>query len=173
MKKDIIVIGASAGGVEVLRTLVSELPKDFAASLFVVVHTAKSSPGLLVPILERAGSLRATYVKNRQQIQPGHIYMPFPDHHLILEHGTVCATRGPKENLFRPAVDPLFRSAAYTYRARVIGVALTGGLDDGAEGLMVIKQLGGTAIVQDPADAEYPSMPRSAMSQVQVDHSSH
>lgn len=170
MQKDIVVIGASAGGIEALRTLASGLPEDFAGSLFIVMHTAASSPGLLASILERAGALPATCVTERETIEAGRIYVPSPDHHLLLERGSVCVTRGPKENRFRPAVDPLFRSAAQAYGPRVIGIVLTGGLDDGTAGLLAVKQLGGTAVVQDPADALCPSMPRSAMQQVPVDH---
>ncbi len=170
MQKDIIVIGASAGGIEALRTLVSGLPRTFAASLFIVVHTSANSPGLLASILDRAGPLPATSVTGQELIEPGRIYVPAPDHHLLLERGRVRVTRGPRENMFRPAVDPLFRSAAQAYGPRVIGVVLTGGLDDGTAGLLAVKQLGGTAVVQDPDDALCPSMPRSAMRQVQVDH---
>jgi two-component system chemotaxis response regulator CheB len=170
MRRNIIVVGASVGGIEALRILASGLPENFAGSLFVVVHTAASSPRLLASILERAGPLPATYVAGRQSIEAGRIYVPSPDHHLLLEQGNVCVSRGPKENMFRPAIDPLFRSAAQTYGRRVIGVVLTGGLDDGTAGLLAVKQLGGTAIVQDPDDALCPSMPRSAMQQVEVDH---
>jgi two-component system chemotaxis response regulator CheB len=170
MQKNIIVIGASAGGIEALRILVSGLPKNFAGSLFIVVHMPASSPGFLASILERAGPLPATCVTGRQPVEAGRIYVPSPDHHLLLERGSVCVSRGPKENRFRPAVDPLFRSAAQAYGPRVIGIVLTGGLDDGTAGLVAVKQLGGTAIVQDPDDALCPSMPRSAMQQVEVDH---
>jgi two-component system, chemotaxis family, protein-glutamate methylesterase/glutaminase len=170
MQKDIVVIGASAGGIEALRILVSGLPQDFAGSLFVVIHTSANSPGFLASILERAGVLPATCVTGREPIEAGRIYVPSPDHHLLLERGGVCVTRGPKENMFRPAVDPLFRSAAQAYGPRVIGIVLTGGLDDGAAGLLAVKQLGGTTIVQDPADALAPSMPLNAMQRVPVDH---
>jgi two-component system, chemotaxis family, protein-glutamate methylesterase/glutaminase len=170
MRKDIIVIGTSAGGIEALRILVSALPKHFGASVFVVLHTSPHSPGILGAILERAGHLPAITVKNRERIEPGRIYVPSPDYHLVIEPGTARATRGPKENRFRPAVDPLFRSAAQTYGPRVIGVVLTGGLDDGTAGLWAVKQLGGTAVVQDPEDALVPSMPRNALNNVAVDH---
>jgi two-component system chemotaxis response regulator CheB len=170
MQRDIIVIGASAGGIEALKILASGLPANFAGSLFIVLHTAASSPGFLATIFERAGPLPATCVTDREPIEAGRIYVPSPDHHLLLQPGNVRVSRGPKENRFRPAVDPLFRSAAQAYGPRVIGVVLTGGLDDGTAGLLAVKQLGGTAIVQDPADALCPSMPRSAMQQVQVDH---
>jgi two-component system chemotaxis response regulator CheB len=171
MQKNIIVIGASAGGIEALRILVSGLPENFAGSLFIVVHMPASSPGLLASILERAGPLPATCVTGHEPVEAGRIYVPSPDHHLLLEQGSVCVSRGPKENRFRPAVDPLFRSAAQAYGSRVIGIVLTGGLDDGTAGLVAVKQLGGTAIVQDPDDALCSSMPRSAMQEVEVDHS--
>ncbi|MGB9178624.1 MAG: chemotaxis protein CheB [Pyrinomonadaceae bacterium] len=168
--KDIIVIGASAGGIEALRSIAAGLPKEFPASVFVVLHTSPQSPGILDTILSRAGALPASNALDRERIQPGRIYVAPPDRHLVLEPNRVRLTRGPKENRFRPAVDPLFRSAAQVYGPRVIGVILTGNLDDGTAGLWAIKQLGGTAIVQDPQDALAPSMPRSAMRQVKVNH---
>ena len=170
-KKDIIVIGASAGGIEALRVLVGGLPKELEASLFVVLHTAPQSPAILDQILSRAGALPATNAGDKEKIQPGRIYVAPPDHHLLIEPGRVRVTKGPKENRFRPAVDPLFRSAAQTYGPRVVGVILTGGLDDGTAGLWAVKQLGGTAIVQDPEEAVAPSMPASAMRHVKVDYS--
>lgn len=168
--KDIVVIGASAGGIEALRTLVSSLPKDFPASLFIVQHTGPDSPGILDLILRRVSKLATMTPRDREQIQPGHIYVAPPDRHLLIQPGKICLSRGPKENRFRPAVDPLFRSAAQVYGPRVVGVILTGGLDDGTAGLWAIKQLGGTAIVQDPKEALFPSMPASAMRFVNVDY---
>jgi two-component system chemotaxis response regulator CheB len=168
--KNIVVLGASVGGIEALRTIVGGLPKDFAASVFVVMHLAPYSPGILAEILDRAGALSAANVVDGERIQPGHIYVAPPDRHLIIEPNRVRLTRGPKENRFRPAIDPLFRSAAQVYGPRVIGVVLTGYLDDGTAGLWAIKRLGGTAIVQDPFDALAPSMPHSALSQVNVDY---
>jgi two-component system chemotaxis response regulator CheB len=168
--KDIIVVGASAGGIEALRTLAGGLPKEFPASVFVVLHTAAQSPGILADILDRAGALHASNAVDKERIQPGHIYVAPPDQHLLVEPNRIRLTRGPKENRFRPAVDPLFRSAAQAYGPRVIGVILTGNLDDGTAGLWAVKRLGGTAIVQDPQDALAPSMPRSALRQVEVDH---
>lgn len=170
MHKDIIVIGTSAGGIEALRLIFGALPKDLDASIFVVLHTSADSPGILGAIFDRAGVLPAITVKTQERIRPGTIYLASPDHHIILEPGLVRATRGPKENRFRPAVDPLFRSAAQTYGPRVIGVILTGGLDDGTAGLWAVKQLGGTAVVQNPDEALAGSMPRNAMKYVQVDH---
>lgn len=109
--KDIIVIGASAGGIEALRVIAGGLPKDFPASVFVVLHAATHAPGVLADILDRAGALPATNAVDRERIQPGHIYVAPPDRHLVIEPNRVRLTRGPKENRFRPAVDPLFRSA--------------------------------------------------------------
>jgi len=168
--KDIIVVGASAGGIEALRTLVAGLPGDLAASLFVVLHTSPQSPGVLDEILKRAGPLPALMGRDGERIRPSRIYVAPPDHHLLIEPGIVRVTRGPKENRFRPAVDPLFRSAAQVYGPRVIGVILTGGLDDGTAGLWTVKRLGGTAIVQDPEEAIVDSMPRSALKHVKVDY---
>jgi len=170
-KRDIIVIGASSGGIEALRVLVGDLPRDFAASIFVVVHTGPGAPGVLHHILNRAGTVKAIDPTDGQEIKPGRIYVAPPDHHLILEPGKICLSRGPKENRFRPAVDPLFRSAAQVYGPRVIGVILSGGLDDGTAGLWTLKKLGGTAIVQDPGDALFPSMPVNALRYVSVDYS--
>jgi two-component system chemotaxis response regulator CheB len=168
--KDIIVVGASVGGIDALRTIVGGLPKDFPAAVFIVLHTAPEAPGILADILDRAGVLPAAFAADGERIEPGRIYVAPPDRHLVIEPNRVRVTRGPKENRFRPAVDPLFRSAAQVYGPRVIGVVLTGYLDDGTAGLWAVKRLGGTAIVQDPHDALAPSMPASAMRQVRVDH---
>ena len=170
MPRDIIVIGASAGGIEALRGLVAGLPADLAASVFVVLHTSADSPGLLAEILARAGALPALNATEGERIRPGQIYVAPPDHHLLIEPGVVRVTRGPRENRFRPAIDPLFRSAAQTYGPRVVGVILSGYLDDGTAGLWVVKRLGGAAVVQDPADALVDSMPRSALRHVEVDY---
>ena len=168
--KDIIVVGASVGGIEALRTIISGLPEDFPATVFVVMHIAPQSPGVLADILDRAGALPAANAVDRERIERGRIYVAPPDQHLVIEPDRVRITRGPKENRFRPAVDPLFRSAAQAYGPRVIGVILTGNLDDGSAGLRAVKQLGGTCVVQDPQEALAPSMPASAMRQVRVDH---
>ncbi|HEU4594251.1 MAG TPA: chemotaxis protein CheB [Pyrinomonadaceae bacterium] len=170
MPKDIIVVGASAGGIEALRVLVGALPADFAASIFVVLHTSPESPGLLANILDRFGQLPAVSAEDGEPIRPGRIYVAPPDRHLLIEPRTVRVTRGPKENRFRPAVDPLFRSAAQTYGPRVVGIILTGYLDDGTAGLWTVKQMGGTTVVQDPHDALVPFMPESALAHVEVDY---
>jgi len=165
----IVVIGTSAGGLDALRTLVADLPADFPAPIAIVLHTSPESPGVLADILARVGRLPAVNVTAVERLHPGTIYVAAPDYHLIIEPGRIRATKGPKENRFRPAIDPLFRSAAQVYGPGAIGVILTGNLDDGTAGLWTIKQLGGTAIVQDPADALCPSMPESALRQVRVD----
>ena len=170
MPKDIVVIGASSGGIEALRVLAGALPADLPASLFVVMHTAPESPALLADILDHFGRLPATSATDGERIRPGTIYVAPPDRHLLVERNRVRVTRGPKENRFRPAIDPLFRSAAQTYGPRVVGVILTGYLDDGTAGLWTVKQLGGTAVVQDPADALVPFMPLNAMTHVKVDY---
>ena len=167
---DIIVVGASAGGLEALQALVSDLPVDLPAALFVVVHISPHTRSVLPAILCRTGPLPATHAVDGEAIQHRRIYIARPDHHLVLERGYARVTRGPKENRFRPAVDVLFRSAAYAYGPRVIGIVLTGQLDDGTAGLWAVKDRGGLAVVQDPKDAVYPSMPTSAMQHVSVDY---
>lgn len=168
--RNIIVIGASAGGFEAIKTLVSGLPPDFPAAIFIVWHIAADVTGILPKVLNQQKKLPASNAEDRSPIKTGNIYVAPPDRHLILEEGYMRVTRGPKENRFRPAVDPLFRSAAFTYGPRVIGIILSGALDDGTAGLWFIKQRGGVAIVQTPEDAEVPSMPRSAIQEVAVDH---
>ena len=167
---DIIVVGASAGGPESLQLLMSALPPELPAALFVVVHFPPGSRSFLPAILSRAGPLVATHATDGEAIRHGHVYIARPDHHLVLERGYVRVTHGPKENRFRPAVDVLFRSAAYAYGPRVIGVILTGQLDDGTAGLWAVKDRGGLAVVQDPQDALSPSMPRSALQHVAEDY---
>lgn len=166
---DIIVIGASAGGVEALMTIANGLPANLPAAVFVVLHIPPDSPSLLPTILNRTGSLPAVHPADQTPIEPGHIYVAPPDHHLLIGEDKVLVVRGPKENRHRPAVDPLFRSAAVAYGPRVIGVVLTGSLDDGTAGLLAVKRRGGLAVVQDPNDALYYSMPRSAIDNVNVD----
>jgi two-component system chemotaxis response regulator CheB len=163
VKRDIVVIGASAGGVESLRTLVSELPQDLPAAVFVVLHVAATGSSVLPNILTRAGSLVATHPRDGDAIECGRIYVAPPDKHLVIHGGSIGVTGGPKENGHRPAIDPLFRSAARHHGPRVVGVVLSGTLDDGASGLLWIKEAGGLALVQDPDDAMYESMPRAAI----------
>ena len=168
--RDIVVIGASAGGVSALLELVKTLPADFPAPIFIVQHVAADSPSILPQLLNSVSALKARHPQNGETVEPGVIYVALPDHHLLLEGNQVLVTRGPKENRFRPSVDALFRSAAYTYGPRVIGVVLTGYLDDGTSGLWSVQRMGGLTIVQDPHDAEQPSMPTNALEFVQADY---
>ncbi|HEX8299347.1 MAG TPA: chemotaxis protein CheB [Rubricoccaceae bacterium] len=165
---DVVVVGASMGGVEALRALAAGLPAEFPAAVVVVVHTAADGPGLLAEVLDHAGPLPAAFARDGEPLQPGHIVVAPPDAHVLLTERGVRLSRGARENRARPAVDPLFRSAAVTYRSRVIGVILTGYLDDGAAGLRAIAQCGGLAVVQD--DAAYPDMPRAALAAVPKAH---
>jgi len=165
-----IVIGSSAGGIDALKRLVAALPGDFPAPIFIVQHVAPQYPSFLPEILVNAGNLPARHPADGESIAAPGIYVAPPDHHLLIEESHVAVKRGPKENRFRPSADALFRSAAYTYRERAIGVVLTGALTDGTSGLWTIKRLGGTTIVQDPTDALEPSMPMSALRDVQVDY---
>jgi two-component system chemotaxis response regulator CheB len=168
--RDITVIGASAGGVSALRTLLGGLPADYRAAVLVVLHVAPESPSLLRDILDRATPLSVIKVRGGEPLRPGRVYVAPPDHHLLVERDIVRLSHGPRENRHRPSIDVLFRSAAVAHGARVTGVVLSGMLDDGAAGLWAIKKRGGIAIVQDPEDAEYPDMPRNAMHAITVDH---
>ena len=167
--RDIVCIGASAGGINALLDLLRALP-PLPASLFGVVHTSPEGGGLLAEVLERAGAWQSSYAHDQELIVHGRLYLAPPDHHLLVKRGRVRVTRGPRENRFRPAIDPLFRSASHAYGARVIGVVLSGGLDDGTHGLDLIKRHGGLAIAQDPEEAISPSMPLSAIQNVEVDY---
>jgi two-component system chemotaxis response regulator CheB len=166
---DIIVIGASAGGMEALRDLVRGLPPDLPAALFVVWHIPAYAVGVLPDVLTKAGPLPAAHARDGEPIEPARIYVAPPDRHLLVEPGRVRLTHGPKENHFRPAVDPLFRSAAIAYGPRVIGVVLSGALNDGTVGMWTIKDHGGLVVIQEPDDALYPSMPTSVLEYVDVD----
>lgn len=167
---DIIVVGASAGGVEALKTLVAGLPKDLPAALFIVVHIRAESKSFLPEILSRYGALPATHAKDREVIEHGRIYLAPPNYHLLVKRGYMRLVQGPKENSTRPAVDPLFRTAAKAYGRRAVGVVLSGTLDDGTAGLIDLKKLGGIAVVQDPDDALFSGMPSSAIEHANVDH---
>jgi len=168
--QDIIVIGGSAGGLEALTTILSSLPSSLNASLFVVLHTSPQSGGGLPQVLERSCLLPVAFAADNEAIDRRRVYVASPDHHLTLADGEVSVTRGPRENGFRPAVDPLFRSAAKYFGSRAVGVLLSGAMDDGTFGLMAIKEAGGTVIVQHPYEAFVPSMPLSAIQNVEVDH---
>lgn len=168
--RNIIVIGASAGGFEAIKLIVAGLPSNLNASVFVVWHMSPDVRGILPQVLSQLNGPEAVSARDREKIKTGKIYVAPPDHHLVLEEGIMRVTRGPKENRFRPAVDPLFRSAAYAYGPRVIGIILSGALDDGTAGLWAVKAFGGVAVVQDPEDAEVPSMPANALQAVAVDY---
>jgi two-component system chemotaxis response regulator CheB len=166
---DIIVVGASAGGVEALMALVNGLPADLPAAVFVVLHIPAEAPSVLAKILDRAGPLPARSARDGATIQSGHIYIAPPDRHLLLTGQTMRVVRGPHENRHRPAIDPLFRTAALAFGPRVVGVILSGALNDGTAGLIAIKRRGGIAIAQDPTTALFPSMPQSACTYVALD----
>ncbi|AFZ14203.1 CheB methylesterase [Crinalium epipsammum PCC 9333] len=166
----IIVIGASAGGVEALIALVKQLPPDLPAAIFIVLHIPPHGTSVLPTILSRAGKLKAVHPQDGQVIKPGQIYIAPPNNHLLIKRGYITLACGPKENGHRPAVDPLFRTAARVYGANVIGVILSGSLDDGTAGLMAVKMRGGVAIVQNPKEAMFSGMPTSAVENVEVDY---
>jgi two-component system chemotaxis response regulator CheB len=167
---DIIVIGASAGGVETLSMLVAQFPEDLPATVFVVQHTSANAPGYLDRVLHRASLLPVTVAQDGESFQRAHVYVAPPDYHLLVKQGYMRVTRGPRENRVRPAIDPLFRSAAAAYGARVVGVVLTGFQGDGTAGLLAVQRCGGVTMVQHPEDALHPEMPLSALAHVEVDH---
>jgi len=169
--RDTIVIGTSAGGVQALTTLVAGLPADLPAAVFIVLHIPSESTGLLPSILTRESNLPVAHAVDGENIRRGQIYVAPPDLHLLIERNHVRLVHGPKENLHRPSIDALFRSAARWAGPRAIGVVLTGARDDGALGMRDIKQRGGVTIVQDPLEALFPSMPMSVMQAIKVDYS--
>jgi two-component system chemotaxis response regulator CheB len=168
--RDIVVVGASAGGVEALTRVVGGLPADFSAATFVVLHVPPEAPSALAQILNRAGPLRATQAAHKQRIEPGRIYVAPPNRHLVVYRGHMALEVGPRENNARPSVDVLFRSAARTYGPRVVGVVLSGTLRDGALGLAAIKMRDGISVVQDPSEAMFAGMPESALSTSEIDY---
>lgn len=168
-KHDVIVIGASAGGVEALSRVVRDLPRDLRASVLLVLHISRGR-SMLPEILSRSGHMPAAHPADGEPLQYSRIYIAPPDHHLIVKDGATRVVHSASENGVRPAVDPLFRSAARNYGSRVIGVVLTGALDDGAAGIVSIKDAGGITLAQDPQEAFSPGMPRSAIATGKVDH---
>lgn len=168
MKPNVVVIGASTGGIECLRQIVGKLPAEFPAAVLIVLHVG-ACKSILPELLGAVSTLPLRHALDREPITPGLVLVAPPDHHLVVEDTHLRVLRGAKENFARPAIDPLFRSAAISHRERVIGVILSGDLDDGTVGLQAVKAYGGTAIVQDPSDALAPSMPRSAMEYAAVD----
>src|SRR5215472_8612275 len=168
--RDIIVIGGSAGGFEAIQDLVAGFPPDLAGAVFVTLHIYERSEGILPALLNRAGPLPAAHAVDGEAIRAGRIYVAPPDYHLVIAPGRVLLSHGPKENMQRPCVNVMFRSAAAVYRERVAGVLLTGLLDDGAAGLWEIQQNHGATIVQDPEEATFRSMPDSAIRGLNVQY---
>lgn len=165
----IITIGASQGGVQALRALIAGLPPDFGAPVLIVQHIG-AAESMLPCILNEVSALKAAFASPGEPLESGRIYVAPPDHHLLVRYGHVLLSRGPRENWARPAVDPLFRSAAHDHGADAIGIVLSGRLNDGTAGLVEIKRAGGVALVQTPREAEAPGMPQSALDNVAVDY---
>jgi len=165
----LVVLGASAGGVTALLSLCARLPRGFPAPVLIVLHIG-ANPSVLPSLLAAHGNNPSVHAEDGQPLEDGMLYVAPPDHHMLVVDGRIQLSHGPKEHHTRPAVDPLFRSAALAYGRAVIGVVMTGRLDDGTAGLQAIKDCGGLAVIQDPADAEHPSMPASARQSVAVDH---
>jgi two-component system chemotaxis response regulator CheB len=168
-KKDIIVIGGSAGSSRALQELMAGIPADFPGSLFIATHVPTHTPGYLADVLSRVSAIPVAPAVDGQPIERGRAYVAVPDRHLLVVDGTVRLGDGPRENMTRPAIDPLFRSAALSYGPRTVGVLLSGMLNDGASGLFAIKACGGTAVVQHPLDAEADQMPLAALETVNAD----
>ena len=170
VRRELVVIGASAGGVEALTTLVRGLPTDIPLAFAVVLHLPAGAESRLPEILGRAGPLRSVSAEHGMEPEPGVIYVARPDYHLVLSGGRMFLLDGPRENGFRPGVDPLFRSAARDFGPRAIGVVLSGTMDDGAAGLAAIRSFGGATVVQDPEDALASGMPQAAIDAASPDH---
>jgi two-component system chemotaxis response regulator CheB len=167
----IIVIGASAGGIPAISALCAGLPADLSAVVFVVVHMSPLSSGRnLAHIFQRHTDLNCQEARDGAVIRAGHLYVAPSNHHLLLNEGVMKLNQGTRENKYRPSIDVLFRSAAVAYRSRVIGVILTGLLEDGTSGMYAVKRCGGTCIVQEPEDAQYPDMPQSVLNRLEVDY---
>jgi len=168
VRRDVIVIGASAGGVEALMRLFSELPVDLAAAIGVVLHRSPVHETRLAMVLGRRAALPVYEAGDGDPLKPGAIWLAPRDQHLLVEDGRLRLSRGPREHHTRPAIDPLFVSAAQSYGSRVVGVVLSGTGDDGVRGLIAIKAHGGLSLVQDPAEALHAGMPRNALAGDQV-----
>ncbi|OLF17244.1 chemotaxis protein CheB [Actinophytocola xanthii] len=168
--RDVIVVGASAGGVEALQGFVAGLPHELAASVLVVLHLPPGGSSALPAILQRAGELPVAAARHGEALVHGRVYVAPPNHHLLLLDGTVALSHGPTENGRRPAINALFRSAAIAAGPATTGVLLSGVLDDGVAGLLSIVSRGGTVVVQDPEEALFPTMPRHALASLRVDH---
>ena len=170
LRRDLVVIGASAGGVDALRKIIAVLPADISAAILIVLHVWPDGPSVLPEILNNAGPITAVHPYDLERLEYSRIYVAPPDFHLLVEPGSVRVVRGPKENRHRPAVDPLFRSAASVYGPRVVGCILTGSMDDGTAGALAVKRHGGVVIAQDPAQAAHRGMPASAIENGAVDY---
>jgi two-component system chemotaxis response regulator CheB len=168
--RDLVVIGASAGGLEALISLIQALPEHLPAAVIVVIHTRADSSSYLPRILARRTPLPVEFAQHHGEIEHGRIYVSPPDFHVLVADGHTMLSRGPKENGFRPAIDPLFRSASRAKADAVIGVVLSGGLDDGTYGLQTIKDAGGVTVVQSPDEAIVAGMPQSAIRHVKPDY---
>ena len=166
----IIVVGASAGGIGALEELLRNITADLRGAIMIVLHISPWSESRLPDVLGRASALPVRFATHDVPVAPGHVYLAPPDHHLLIENGRMQLWRGPKENFHRPAINPLFRTAALNYGERAPGVVLSGAQDDGSAGLWWIKRAGGVAIVQDPEEATFPEMPRAALQFVDVDY---
>lgn len=168
----VVVIGASAGGLDALKTLILQLKDGFDAPILVVQHLSPGASGnVILDVLGKIGSIKCEQAISGRKLQNGHLYLAPPDNHLMInDDETLLVTKGARENRYRPAIDPLFRSAAVVFSTRVIGIILTGYLDDGTAGMIAIKRCGGVCIIQDPKDAEYPDMPQNALNQLKPNY---
>jgi two-component system chemotaxis response regulator CheB len=169
--KNIIVIGASAGGIKAVYQLIETIPPDLPVAMFVVIHISKNSqPDIIAQQLQKKTVYTCLMAQNNEPVKSGHIYLAPTNHHLLLKNGYMRLTDGPHENRWRPSIDVLFRSAAAVYDSKVIGIILSGMLDDGTSGMSAIKRCGGTCLVQEPAEAEYIDMPVNVIKNVNVDY---
>ena len=168
----VVVIGTSAGGLSALKDLIIQLPKDFPLPVLIVRHISPDATGdVVLDELNKLNTVKCQHAKSGNNLKPGILYLAPSDQHLLIgENLKMLVTKGAHENRSRPAIDPLFRSAAVAFGSGVIGILLTGYLDDGTSGMKAIKKCGGTCIVQDPDEAEYPDIPRNALNNVNVDY---
>lgn len=168
----LIVIGASAGGIKALTALIGQLPENYRSPVLIVWHISADAPGnVLMDTLNKNGNLKCVHAGDGELVKPGHVYIAIPDHHLMINKtGHLMVTKGAQENRYRPGIDPLFRSAAVAFGNRTTGIILTGYLDDGTAGLIAIRRCGGTSIVQDPDEAEFPDMPANVLNQMKPDY---